>query len=344
MTTEPAESSAQPEGAEQSAPTLSVTVLNYNYAHYLSQCLDSILRQTWTDFELILINDCSTDNSLDVIQPYLQDSRVRLVNHTTNRGYIASLLEGSRMSRGRYITVISADDYCVSDRAFESLLRPMEADFEVAFAYCAFGEYRDDGTRTWLLRPHDSSFVRPGAEEYRDLVVANYAMHSGLIIRATAYAAVGGYDASARYACDTIMWLILCGQGKVAYCADELYAHRRHGSNMSNSTSGVLPSLREHIYGIKHSYAVMRRFPGVTRNIYEHAMRRNLSFPAMERIFAGQRRSAWYAFWCAVRVDPLRAVLQNQTLSLIACTLVGPRGYQVVRLFFRREYRSIAAA
>src|SRR5215831_13668629 len=67
--------------SEAVAPMLSVAVLNYNYAHYLPQCLDSILRQTWTDFELILINDCSTDNSLEVIQPYLADPRLEFINH-----------------------------------------------------------------------------------------------------------------------------------------------------------------------------------------------------------------------------------------------------------------------
>ena len=93
------------------APPLSVTVLNYNYAHYLAQCLDSILGQTWTDFELILINDCSTDHSMEVIERYVADPRVRVVNHERNRGFVASLIEGAQLSRGKYLMVISADDY-----------------------------------------------------------------------------------------------------------------------------------------------------------------------------------------------------------------------------------------
>src|SRR5207244_4000882 len=59
-------------------PLLSVTVLNYNYARFLPGCLDSILRQSFQDFELIVIDDCSTDGSLEVIRPYLSDPRVRL--------------------------------------------------------------------------------------------------------------------------------------------------------------------------------------------------------------------------------------------------------------------------
>src|SRR5260370_11113027 len=109
MTPRAADSNSRDQEAEHSLPALSVTVLNYNYAHYLPRCLDSILSQTWTDFELILINDRSTDNSLEVIQPYLKDPRVRLIDHAINRGFVSSLLEGCELSRGRYITVISAD-------------------------------------------------------------------------------------------------------------------------------------------------------------------------------------------------------------------------------------------
>src|SRR4051812_34884538 len=76
-------------------PTLSVTVLNYNYGTYLPGCLDSILGQTFRDFELIVIDDTSSDNSLEVIKPYLADPRVRLVAHKKNVGYGGSLIEGT---------------------------------------------------------------------------------------------------------------------------------------------------------------------------------------------------------------------------------------------------------
>src|SRR3954447_15199517 len=100
-----------PLSAPKPAPTLSVTVLNYNYGSYLPQCLDSILGQTFQDFELIVIDDCSTDNSVGVIQPYLADPRVRLVAHRKNVGYCGSLIEGTEThSSGELVTVISADD------------------------------------------------------------------------------------------------------------------------------------------------------------------------------------------------------------------------------------------
>src|SRR3954452_11728872 len=114
--------------APVTVPTLSVTVLNYNYGAYLPACLDSILGQTFRDFELIVIDDCSTDNSVEVIQPYLADPRVRLVAHQKNVGYCGSLIEGTEtQSTGEYVTVISADDLVRRPDAFERQIALLQA-------------------------------------------------------------------------------------------------------------------------------------------------------------------------------------------------------------------------
>jgi glycosyltransferase involved in cell wall biosynthesis len=135
------------------SPLLSVTVLNYNYGHYLPICLDSILKQTFTNFELILINDKSTDNSLDIIRPYLADSRVRLVDHTENKGFMRSLIEGADLSRAPYITVISADDWILDPTAFEKQIEMIEGDPEIAFAFTDYGCYTSNETCTYLMHP-----------------------------------------------------------------------------------------------------------------------------------------------------------------------------------------------
>src|SRR5215217_6817411 len=115
-------------------PTLSVTVLNYNYGAYLPGCLDSILRQTFRDFELIVIDDCSSDDSLDVVRPYLADPRVRLVAHKQNVGYGGSLIEGTETcSTGEYVTVISADDLVHQPDAFERQIALLQAHPQASF-------------------------------------------------------------------------------------------------------------------------------------------------------------------------------------------------------------------
>jgi glycosyltransferase involved in cell wall biosynthesis len=317
--------------AEQLAPTLSVTVLNYNYAHYLPQCLDTILRQTWTDFELLLINDCSTDNSLEVIQPYLADPRVTLINHEQNKGYISSLIEGSDRSRGKYITVISADDFCVSDRAFETLLNMLESDPDISWAHSAYGRYRADGSFQDLAQHHRHSYVRPGSEEYQDILLTRtYILHSGVIIRGSAYKAVGGYNPKARFSCDDAMWLMLCSQGKSGYHAEELYAYRQHGKNMSHTFDHVQNSVREHIDAIDSSFALIRSEPGITTGLYLKGVKKALTIHAEDAIFAGRMRVGWFGFWCAMRIHPVWTIFQSRTPHLVARTLLGEHGFHLL--------------
>lgn len=331
----------------QQTPTLSVTVLNYNYAHYLPQCLDSILSQTWKDFELILINDRSTDNSLEVIQPYLADPRIKFVNHVENKGFVASLIEGSNLSQGKYLTVISADDYCVSPNAFSALLESLEADRAVVLAYSAFGLYDTNSVHSDIARPHPHSCVRSGLEEFGDLVEAKYfILHSGTIIRTSAYRAAGGYDSSLRYSVDTILFLLLCAQGKVAFCEDELYAYRMHGTNMSRSFVGFRNGIVETIGGVKQAITIVSKTYGVREDQYRYALQRHLLSTATGTIFGGNYRCGWYAYLRALRLHPIVTLFQFRTLSLIVRCLVGARRFQDLRSVFRpllRGSRSIAS-
>src|SRR5215211_5099334 len=92
-------------GQEQSGdgPLLSVTVGNYNYGRFLAQNIESILGQTFRDFELILIDNASTDDSLAVMERYAAaDPRIRIVAHSQNEGMFASLRESCALARGRY--------------------------------------------------------------------------------------------------------------------------------------------------------------------------------------------------------------------------------------------------
>lgn len=94
-----------------STPYLSVIVPIYNVESYLAQCLDSILAQTFTDFELLLIDDGSTDNSPAICERYAaQDDRIRLF-HQENGGHTAARQAGLRRALGSYVTFVDSDDW-----------------------------------------------------------------------------------------------------------------------------------------------------------------------------------------------------------------------------------------
>lgn len=94
-----------------------VTVLMpvYNGERFLREAIDSILQQTFTDFELLIIDDGSEDESVAVIQEYY-DSRIRLVHNGTNLGLVASLNKGFGLARGEYVARMDCDDVCLPER------------------------------------------------------------------------------------------------------------------------------------------------------------------------------------------------------------------------------------
>ncbi|NTV99756.1 MAG: glycosyltransferase [Oscillochloris sp.] len=311
-------------------PLLSVTVLNYNYGHYLQLCLDSILKQTFKDFEIILINDKSTDNSLEIIKPYLIDPRVQLIDHAENKGFMRSLIEGSEASRGTYITVISADDWILEPTAFEQQITVMEKDSAISFVFTDYGCYTSNDTCTYIMHPAPTSYVKEGIEAFKDIIISRSPLHSGTIIRKTAYEKIGGYDPNTLYAVDTKMWAGLCLVGKVAYVNDILYAYRIHNQNMSRSKEVVRKSINEVLDLIDWSFGMME--PEVRDSLgwlYKKAVRRALaSYTILFTFQFNNLKLGWYYFWIAFRMRPTETLFQNIILILVLRTILGVRGYR----------------
>ncbi len=99
-------------------PKFSIVMANYNNGKYIAEAIESVLKQTFNDWELIIVEDCSSDNSLEVIGKYLDDSRVRLVQHKHNQGYTASLKTGIANMRSDYFGILDSDD-CLTLSAIE---------------------------------------------------------------------------------------------------------------------------------------------------------------------------------------------------------------------------------
>ncbi len=97
-------------------PKVSVIIPVYNTEKYLKKCLDSVCNQTLSDIEIICINDCSTDNSLEILNEYVKkDKRIKLIDFKENKGAGAARNEGIKRARGTYIGFIDSDDYIDSD-------------------------------------------------------------------------------------------------------------------------------------------------------------------------------------------------------------------------------------
>lgn len=102
-----------------SIPAISVLMSVYNGEKYLKETIDSILNQNFTDFEFIIVNDGSEDNSLKIMKDYLKkDSRIVIINNLKNIGFIKSLNKGLKIAKGKYIARMDSDDISLSERFF----------------------------------------------------------------------------------------------------------------------------------------------------------------------------------------------------------------------------------
>jgi glycosyltransferase involved in cell wall biosynthesis len=248
------DTAAHTNGHATKTPTLSVTLLNYNYGRYLKGCLDSILSQTFGDFELIIIDDRSPDDSLEVIKPYLADPRVRLVAHTKNVGYGGSLVEGtSECSRGEFVMVISADDLVRRPDAFERQIAKLRENPNAAFCFSAYNSFHDDGKIVEHQRSYEGDRVLNGSDFFRDYATrqAVQVLHTGTMLRKSKYFAAGGYRRDLNICLDFAMWLVLCQEGDVAYIDDELYGYRTHPGQMSQSLKKAHANVKECLSAIE---------------------------------------------------------------------------------------------
>lgn len=118
-------------------PEVSIVVPVYNVEKYLTRCIDSILKQTFKNFELILVNDGSTDNSLNICKEYLiKDKRIKLISQT-NKGLSTARNTGIKRAIGKYICFIDSDDFVEKDyvRLLLSNIKKYKSDISICEYY-----------------------------------------------------------------------------------------------------------------------------------------------------------------------------------------------------------------
>lgn len=210
---------------------ISVVMSVYNGERYLTLAITSILKQTFKDFEFIIVDDGSTDRSLKIIRKFeKKDSRIRVLVQK-NQGLAAALNNGIAMARGKYIVRMDDDDISLPNR-LELQYKYMEAHPEVAASsgkVIVINKWGDEYTE-WQPE-ENSSKIDFNHINYGDTSLS----HPASIIRKTAWEAVGGYSCDVRYAEDLDLWLKLGEHGVLANQSKPLIQYRMH----NNFASGV---------------------------------------------------------------------------------------------------------
>ena len=233
-------------------PTVSVIVPNYNHERFLRQRIDTVLAQTFQDFELMLLDDCSTDESRSILREYSSDPRVRLEFNEVNSGStFKQWNKGVRLAQGKYVWIAESDDYS-DPRFLERLVALLDANPKVTIAYCRSWRVTEsqslDGFADPLLDGPDlvrwsADFCSDGTEECRRyFVLANLVRNaSSAVFRKAVYERVGGADENLRLSGDWKLWAAISLCGSMAYTSEPLNYYRLHqGSVWGSSRDGAL--------------------------------------------------------------------------------------------------------
>lgn len=211
------------------APTLSVAMSVYNGASHLALAIESILTQTFTDFEFLILNDGSSDASAEIIDSYAaRDARIRAI-HRDNRGLIVSLNQLVEESKAPLIARMDADDISLPER------------FAKQIAFMADNpDYGVVGTWTSDIDEHGAPFHIAGADHPTDheaflaSIDASMMCHPSVIMRRDLVLSVGGYHNAFKHCEDYDLWLRLAGVTKLCSLPERLVRYRHWSNQVSN--------------------------------------------------------------------------------------------------------------
>ncbi len=216
-------------------PKVSVLIPNYNYAGYLPEAIDSVLEQDFDDYELLVIDDASTDESADVIRDYgLRDARIRFRINETNRDMVSNFNDCLEWARGEYVKFLLADDRMVGRGSLGKLVQMMDDHPSVRLVWSA-RQLIDEHSRAIKVRNYGPrSRIEPGIELILECLgnARNVIGEPSAVMFRRADAA-DGFDPGYRHLLDLEMWLRLLERGDFAYIPERLSAFRKHSRQHS---------------------------------------------------------------------------------------------------------------
>ena len=200
---------------------VSIIIPVYNGERYVSEAIDSVLNQSYKDFEIIVIDDDSKDNTSNILRTYGKKIRWK---SQENKGQASALNEGIKMAKGRYIAYLDADDVCLPER-FENQVEYLDAHSNVGLVYSDFYQINGNGETQRIMKshPHDK-FV---------LLQNNYIPRSTVMHKRECLNGVGLFDESITGDDDWDMWIRISERFGMGYIGKPLVKYRVHKGNIS---------------------------------------------------------------------------------------------------------------
>lgn len=233
-------------------PKVSIYITTYNYGKYLKKAIDSVIKQNFNDWELIIVDDGSTDNTHIVLQEYKTHSKIKII-HQNNMGLPISCNNAIKASSGEYIIRLDADDY-FDENAIIVLSNILDSHPKVGLVYPDYYVISDDETIIEQVR-------RKKIKD--DVKLLDLPAHgAGTMIRKKCFKEVGWYREDIKCQDGYDLWIKILDKFEVYNVNLPLFYYRKHTANITNNVEKILNTRRY----IKKSFVENKfkdRFPKV---------------------------------------------------------------------------------
>lgn len=282
-------------------PTISVLMPVYNAERYVAGAVESILKQTFTDFEFIIINDGSTDRSLEILQHYArQDSRIRLISRE-NRGLVKTLNEGVALAKAPLVARMDADDVAYPNR-FD-----IQKDFldKNPDCVCVGGRVRVIDEKGRFLIVADIKFGHDQVE-LSALQGITPICHPTALIKKASLEAVGNYHECDYPAEDLALFLNLSEHGKLDNVSEIILDYRIHAHSISTT---------KHEFQLKKMKEICHKHWEKRGKQYDFLAKVGRSDDTRRSRFEITLKHGWWAFnnkqWKTAMIYGLNSILLN---------------------------------
>lgn len=214
----------------KSTPLISVIALCYNHEKYLWESLLSVVNQSYSAIELIIVDDCSTDNSRQLIEAFTQKFPAFIIFNDVNQGNCRSFNKALSIAQGIFIIDLATDDVMLPNRLMSQieLFNRLDENVGIVFSNAVFiNEHAEVGKL--LYSPNQ---IIPEGDIYTKLLTESYILPATMMIRKTVLEQLNGYDESLAYE-DFDFWVRSSRQWHYAYCPEVLMQQRKLSGSLS---------------------------------------------------------------------------------------------------------------
>lgn len=204
-------------------PKVSVVLPTYNGEQFLAQSIESIINQTFQDWELIIVNDCSTDSTLEIANEYAgKDSRIRVVSNEVNKKLPESLNVGFRLAKGEYLTWTSDDNYYLPN-AVEKMVNYLDNNSNDMMVCANMDTIDENGIIIGTFAKYD-----------KELMLYNDCVGACFLYRKIVLQNIGNYNSDWSLVEDYEYWLRIYFEcGTIGHLDEILYRYRYHGNSLT---------------------------------------------------------------------------------------------------------------